>query len=106
MTQKLLEEMTADEFELILDRFITREPVEVSSSVFFEALAQIDREKQKAAPVIRLWTRVVDNHLVFAPPQPAGTIVVRDNEIILDDGRHILLELATDQAMSVSAPNK
>ncbi len=45
MKQRLFEEMPAEEFEEALDRFIVREPAEAPISVFFEALAQIDRSE-------------------------------------------------------------
>ena len=53
MTEKLLEEMSPEEFEQLMDDFITREQTEVSISTFFKALALIDRERQAAASTSR-----------------------------------------------------
>jgi len=98
MTEKLLENMPSEEFEQSLDDFITREQSEVPVSTFFEALALIDREKREAARVIRLRTRIVDGQLVFSPPEAETAITVERNEIVLEDGRRILLEYAPNQA--------
>jgi hypothetical protein len=54
VNQRLLEEMPAEEFEQALDRFIAREPDEIPASAFLEALAVVDRERQRVAPVNRL----------------------------------------------------
>lgn len=100
MSEKLLEEMSPEEFEQVLDDFITREQTEVPVSTFFEALALIDREKREAAQVIRLQTRVVGDRLVFSPPGSEAAITVEGNEIVLEDGRRILLELVPTQAVT------
>jgi hypothetical protein len=99
MTEKLLEEMSPEEFEQVMDDFITREQTEVPVSTFFETLALIDREKREKARVIRLQTRIVDDKLVFSPPGPEAAITVEGNEIVLEDGRRILLEFAPDQTV-------
>ena len=98
MSEKLLKDMTVKEFEQALDDYIVREQTEVPVSTFFEALALIDREKQETARVIRLRTRVVDGMLAFFPPELGTAITVEGNEIVLEDGRRILLEFAPDQA--------
>jgi len=100
MTEKLLEEMSPEEFEQLMDDFITREQTEVSISTFFKALALIDRERQ-AARVIHLRTRVAGDRLVFFPPVgPEVSITVEGNEIVLEDGRRIVLELVSDRAVT------
>ncbi len=93
MKEKLLEDMSSDEFEQVLDDFIMREQTEVSVSTFFQALALIDREKQETARMIRLQTRIVDGKLVVSPPESEIAIAVEGNKIMLEDGRRILLEL-------------
>jgi hypothetical protein len=100
MSEKLLEEMSPEEFEQVLDDFITREQTEVPVSTFFKALALIDQEKRAVARVIRLQTRVVDDRLVFFPPGPGVAITVAGNEIVLEDGRRILLELVPAQVVT------
>ena len=97
MSEKLFEEMSPEEFEQVLDDFITREQTEVPISTFFKTLALIDWEKREAAKVIRLQTRVVGDRLVFSPPGPEAAITVEGNEIVLEDGRRILLELLPAQ---------
>jgi hypothetical protein len=101
MTEKLLEEMSPEEFEQLMDDFITREQTEVPISTFFKALALIDRERQAAARVIHLRTRVAGDRLVFFPPVgPEVSITVEGNEIVLEDGRRIVLELVSDRAVT------
>lgn len=102
MTDKLLEEMSPEEFEQVMDDFITREQTEVPISTFFEALTLIDRARQVTARVIRLRTRVAGDRLVFFPSVgPDVSITAEGNEIVLEDGRRIVLELVPDQAVTV-----
>lgn len=101
MTEKLLEEMSPEEFEQAMDDFIEREPTEVPTSTFFEALAHIDQERRATASVIHLRTRVAGDKLVFVPPtEPENAITVEENEIVLEDGRRIVLELVPEQPVS------
>ena len=97
MSEKSLEEMSSEEFEQVLVDFITREQTEVPVSTFFKALALIDWEERETAQVIRLQTRVVGDRLVFSAPGPEAAITVEGNEIVLEDGRRILLELVPAQ---------
>jgi hypothetical protein len=38
--------------------------------------------------------------LVFAPTEPESPVTVEDNEIMLEDGRRIVLELVSDQSVT------
>ena len=99
MSKNLLEEMSAEAFERAMADFIAREQIEVLTSPFFQVLALIDqeREKQAVGQVVHLQTRVVDDRLVFVAPTEAESLVtVEDNEILLEDGRRIVLELVSD----------
>lgn len=103
MSKNLLNEMPAEAFERAMDDFITREQTEVLTSPFFQALALIDQEREKQAmgQVVRLQTRVVGDRLVFAPTEPESAIAIEDNEILLEDGRRIVLELVFDQSVTL-----
>lgn len=103
MSETLLEDMSAEEFEQALDDFIAREQSEVPTSAFFEALAFLDRERGEQAKMIRLRTRIVDGQIVFSQPEPGEAITVEGNEIVLEDGRRILLELASDETLPTSS---
>jgi hypothetical protein len=100
MSKKLLEEMSAEAFERAMDDFIAREQTEVLASPFFQALALIDQERKNVGQVVRLQTRVVGDRLVFAPTEPESLVTVEDNEILLEDGRRIVLELVSDQSVA------
>jgi len=101
MTEKLLEEMSPEEFERVMGDFVTREQTEVPVSTFFETLASMDQEKRAAARVIHLRTRVAGDRLVFFPPvESEDAITVEENEIMLEDGRRIVLELVPDRGVS------
>jgi hypothetical protein len=90
----------AEEFEQAMDSLIAREQTEVHASTFFQALAHIDQERENAGQVIRLQARVVGDRLVFAPTKPESRVTVEDNEILLEDGRLIVLELVSDQSLA------
>lgn len=47
MGKKKLENLTADEFEQILDEFVDREPIEMPVTAFFQVLAFLDRQNQQ-----------------------------------------------------------
>ena len=47
MTKRKLEDMTADEFEQMLDDFVDRKPAEMPALAFFQALASLDRQTQQ-----------------------------------------------------------
>jgi hypothetical protein len=102
MSKDLIEEMSTEAFERAIDDFITREQTGVLRSPFFQALALIDqqREKQAVGRVIYLQARVVGDRLVFAPTEPESPVTVEDNEIMLEDGRRIVLELVSDQSVT------
>ncbi len=103
MNEALLEDMSAERFEQTLEDFITREQTEVPASDFFEALALIDQKEQERARMIRLRTHIVNGEIVFSQPEPEDAIIVEGNEIVLEDGRRILLELASDQPTPASS---
>jgi hypothetical protein len=103
MNEMQIEDMTAEAFEQTLEDFITREQTEVPVSDFFEALALIDQKNREQARMIRLRTRIVDGEIVFSQPEPEDAITVEGNEIVLEDGRRILLELASDQTTPASS---
>lgn len=101
MTEKLLEEMSPEGFEQVMDVFITREQTEVPTSIFFEALARIDQERRATARVLHLRTRVAGDKLILEPPsKPEDAITVEENEIVLEDGRRIVLELVPEPPAS------
>jgi hypothetical protein len=102
MSKNLLEEMPAEAFERAMDDFITREQTGVLTSPFFQALALIDqeREKQAVGRVVRMQTHVIGDRLVFAPTEPESPVTVEGNEILLEDGRRIVLELVSDQSVT------
>jgi hypothetical protein len=97
MNKTLLEDTSTEEFERIMENFITREQTEIATSDFFKALALIDQEKQKHARKIKLRTHIINGKISFSEPEPEETIMVEGNEIVLEDGRRILLELVAEQ---------
>lgn len=94
MSDILLEEMMPDDFEEMLERFITREEDEVEASTFFQAWARIEAERRASAEEIRLWGEIVGDRLVFAEPEDQPTsLQLHGNEIVLEDGRRIVVKL-------------
>jgi hypothetical protein len=98
MSDKLLEEMVPEEFEEMLETFISREEDEVEVSAFFEAWARIEAERRASAERIYLRGEIVGDRLIFAVPEGQSTgLQVRGNEIVLEDGRRIVLELKPEE---------
>jgi len=94
MSDKLLEEMMPEGFEEMLETFITRERDEMEMSAFFHAWAQIEAERRASAKEIHLMGEIVGDRLVFGMPEGGSmSLRVRGTEIILEDGRRIVLEL-------------
>jgi hypothetical protein len=93
--------MSPEEFEQMLEDFITREEDDMNISTFFEVLALIDQEKRAAAPVIKLEGELVSGQLVFSPPTDQTLpITVQGNEIVLPDGSRIILTLKSSERMA------
>ncbi len=91
MTDKLLEELSAEELEQILDDFITREVDELSMPTFFEAWEILDRERRARMPVIVVQGEVLENdEVTLSLPEPAlAPVAVSGNELIVNNYRII-----------------
>jgi len=96
MTEKLLEELSAEELEQVLDDFITREVDELSMPTFFEAWEILDRERRARMPVIVVQGELAENdEVTLSLPEPVqAPVAVSGNELIVN-GYRIILKLKT-----------
>jgi hypothetical protein len=88
---KTLQEMSATEYEAVMDRFIEKAaqwdgslPIET----FFEAWAEIERHKAN----LQVQAQIKGNQLVLTAP-PDSPLVVQGNQIRLEDGRQVTIQL-------------
>ena len=94
MTEKMLEELGADELEQVLDDFITRKVDELSMPTFFEAWEILDRERRARMPVIVVRGEIAkDDKVTLSLPEPVqAPVAVSGNELIVN-GYRIILKL-------------
>ena len=92
MSDKLLTEMSYDEVRALLDRFIERssnQSGEMSAVSFFELL--FERVAQRVEKTLEIEGRIVDGHLVLAPPKGSGAnLYVQDNQIVIGEQRIVV----------------
>jgi hypothetical protein len=93
MTEKMLEELSTDELEQILDDFITREEDELSMPTFFEAWEILDRERRAKMPVIVVQGEAENDEVTLSLPEPAlAPVAVSGNKLIVN-GYRIIFKL-------------
>lgn len=96
MAEKLLTEMSYDEVDSLMNRFIDRssqQDDELSATSFFELL--FARAAERAQQTLEVNGRVVNGQLVLAlPEQPAIDLYVQDNQIVIGNQR-IIVNLST-----------
>lgn len=94
MTPNRFAEMSEQEFEHLIDNYITRTsttygemPVEFFLDLLFERMStQVDE-------TLILSINIQDDDLVIQPDQEMGDIVIRGNEILIGN-RRLVLQLA------------
>jgi hypothetical protein len=95
MTEKILEELSAEELEQVLGGFITREVNELSMTTFFEAWEILERERRARMPVIVVEGDVADDEIALSLPEPVlAPVTASGNELIVN-GYRIVLKLKT-----------
>ncbi|MGB0387734.1 MAG: hypothetical protein ACPGWR_23195 [Ardenticatenaceae bacterium] len=93
---KLITEMSPEEFDAVIDKYIERESQdtgELPAEVFFEALQNIfSAEAQNVEETIILDGEVVGSQLeLYLPDIEQGNyVMVRDNEILVDNLRIVI----------------
>lgn len=92
MDEKLLTEMSATEFEALLDGYIDRsseQSAEVPAGAFFELL--FAHAAQRATKTVEVEGRVVNGRLVLAAPGAAAPhVYIRENQIVIGDQRVVV----------------
>lgn len=87
MSEKLLTDMSYEEFITVIDNFVdrsSRETAEMSASTFFELL--FENAKQRVQETIPLTGRIVNGELEFIlPSDREATIQTRHNQIVVGD---------------------
>ena len=92
MQQQTLDDLTAEEFEQLLDNFIQRDDEEMPISTFFAALELIDREKRQQ--IIDVTGEIIEGKLFLSLPKVSAALIeVRGNEILIDETRKIIIHL-------------
>lgn len=93
---KLITEMSSEEFNTVIDRYLERQKEETNdlpAEVFFEALQNIfSAEAQNVEETIVLDGQVVGSQLELSLPvvEPREYVMVRDNEILVDNLRLVI----------------
>jgi hypothetical protein len=92
MTEKLLTEMSYDEFQTLIDEYIDRssqQTGEMPASTFFELL--FERLAARTQQTIEVIVRIVDRGLVLSvPEQESSPVQVQGNEIVVGNQRIIV----------------
>lgn len=92
MTEKLLTEMSYDEFQTLIDEYIDRsspQTGEMPASTFFELL--FERLTARTQQTIEVIVRIVDRGLVLSlPEQESSPVQVQGNEIVVGNQRIVV----------------
>ena len=95
MSEKLLTEMSYDEFGSVIDSFIERsskQSGEMPAASFFDLL--FIHAAQRVQKTFEIEGRIVNGQLVFTLPKISGSnLHVQDNQIVLGEQR-IVIRLA------------
>jgi hypothetical protein len=86
MSKKLLTEMENEEFQVLMDNYITRSARRddaIPASTFLEML--FDLLEQRASSVIQLEGQIVNGELVLKTTEEATPVQVHGNRILLGD---------------------
>jgi hypothetical protein len=86
MSKKLLTEMEKDEFQALMEDYVTRSAERddaITSSTFLEML--FDLLKQRTSSVIQLEGQIINGELVLTPTEEAAPVQVQGNRILLGD---------------------
>ena len=85
MAKETFEDLSTDEFNQLVDEFITREDDRIEPSTFLKAVAELER--RRAAREVELTGRVVNGEVIFDPPAPlpveTNTLYVGDTKVTL-----------------------
>ena len=93
---KLITEMSTEEFDTVIDRYLERQKKETNdlpAEVFFEALRNIfSAEAQNVEETIVLDGQLVGSQLELSLPavESREHVMVRDNEILVDNLRLVI----------------
>jgi len=68
MAEEMIEELTTDEFNQLIDGFIAREDDRIEPSVFLNAMAELERGR--AVREVELTGSVVNGEVIFDTPSP------------------------------------
>ena len=85
MAKETFEELSTDEFNQLVDEFITREDDRIAPSTFLKAVAKLER--RRTAREVELTGRVVNGEVIFDTPAPllveTNTLYVGDTKVRL-----------------------
>jgi len=94
MKQQSFAEMSAAEFDALVDGYIAREATghgEMPAEVFFDLL--LERAAARVEETINLAVALEGDHLVITPDREASDVAISGNEILIG-GRRLVLEMA------------
>jgi hypothetical protein len=93
MREKLITEMSREEFDAVIDAYIERETQdlgELLAPVFYQTLREI-LSAEAIEETIELQAELEGNRLILHPPVPPPPLVmVHDNEIVVNNVRLII----------------
>ncbi|MBM3242993.1 hypothetical protein FJZ31_42580 [Candidatus Poribacteria bacterium] len=85
MNDKPLDELSDQEFDRLIDSFLTRPDDPVTPTIFLSDLREFRRDR--AAKVVELTADVISNQLRF---DPAAPLPVQGNEFVFSDTRFVV----------------
>jgi hypothetical protein len=101
MAREAVGELTTNEFEQLIENFITREDDRITPSVFLTAMAEL--EQRQAIQEVELTGRLVNGDVVFDTPAP---LPVDKNTIYVGDTRVTLKLWADSDALREQGPGE
>ena len=85
MAKETIGDLTTDEFNQLIDNFITREDDRIEPSTFLKAMAELER--RRTVKEVELTGSVVNGEVIFDTPAPlpvgTSTLYVGDTKVML-----------------------
>lgn len=91
---KTLETMPIDKYEAVIDQFI-KDAAQWDGSLPLETFMTTWEALEQRRTILEIKAQVVNDRLVLATP-PDSPLTIRDNRILLEDGREVVITLITE----------
>jgi hypothetical protein len=85
MSEETIQDLTTEDFNQLIDDFVSREDDRIEPSIFLTAMAELERAR--AVREVELTGRVVNGEIIFDTPAPLlvepNTLYVGDTKVTL-----------------------